>query len=545
MSILLNISKIFFNENKYIIIFTIILILLINLIQINVLSYITSNIISSIQKKDKSIVFKNYKIFILVYLLYIFIYYIYKYFQSYILVKIRGWSKNKLFQILFEINNREYNDINFTTFLSPINRFSGLMFTTFNNLMSYVIPNITLFLVIFLFFLYNNYKFSLIFLLGNIILYLFIYFKWNKMIEVQKKYEISQMDNDDMLNDSLNNFEKIIYRNKYLNEIDNFENKIKISIDKGHDFFNSVILNNSIINMILYILICILLFYLIILYYNNDIKINIFITFLTILLIYRDRITVLFQQIPDYLEFYGKDNSLYKYLDNNKFLFENKNDNKLIDNLNFDKIEFKNVHFNYNNKQKIFNNLNIELDINNKIIGITGLSGNGKSTLVKLIIKMHKYKGNILIDNIDIKNINNNYIIKNIIYVNQNSKLFDQNVYYNIFYGCDINISKKYLDEIMEYKNIKNLFKNVDFNKKVGLNGENLSGGQRQVINIINGLIIPSKITILDEPTNALDIELKKDIIQLIKYFKKYKKCIIIISHDRDIYPIFDDKIQL
>jgi len=58
-------------------------------------------------------------------------------------------------------------------------------------------------------------------------------------------------------------------------------------------------------------------------------------------------------------------------------------------------------------------------------------------------------------------------------------------------------------------------------------------------------IITPSKILILDEPTNALDIELKKDLIEVIKYFKRYKKCIIIISHDSDIFPIFDKKIQV
>ena len=96
----------------------------------------------------------------------------------------------------------------------------------------------------------------------------------------------------------------------------------------------------------------------------------------------------------------------------------------------------------------------------------------------------------------------------------------------------------------MKYSNIKKLFSKLNFNNKVGLSGDNLSGGERQIINIINGLISPSKIIILDEPTNALDIELKKDIIEVIKHFKKYKKCIIIISHDSDIFQIFDKKIH-
>jgi len=188
--------------------------------------------------------------------------------------------------------------------------------------------------------------------------------------------------------------------------------------------------------------------------------------------------------------------------------------------------------------------IHLEFDTNN-IIGIVGKSGKGKSTIAKLIIKMHKYDGNIYIDNINIQNIDTNYLRNNIIYVNQNSKLFYKNINQNLFYGCDDKSSIDKLNIIMKYENIRKLLSKLDFKNKVGVGGANISGGERQIINIINGLITPSKILILDEPTNALDIELKKDLIEVIKHFKQYKKCIIIISHDSDIFHIFDKKIHL
>jgi ABC-type bacteriocin/lantibiotic exporter with double-glycine peptidase domain len=90
------------------------------------------------------------------------------------------------------------------------------------------------------------------------------------------------------------------------------------------------------------------------------------------------------------------------------------------------------------------------------------------------------------------------------------------------------------------------MFKKIDIhNKNAGLGGENLSGGQRQIINIISGLINPCKILILDEPTNALDGELKRELLQLIYDFKKYKQCIIIITHDKEVYPLFDETITI
>ena len=77
----------------------------------------------------------------------------------------------------------------------------------------------------------------------------------------------------------------------------------------------------------------------------------------------------------------------------------------------------------------------------------------------------------------------------------------------------------------MKHKKILDIFEEIDiYNKSAGSAGENISGGQRQIVNIINGLITPSNITILDEPTNGLDGELKNNIIEIIKYFKKFKK---------------------
>jgi putative ABC transport system ATP-binding protein len=98
----------------------------------------------------------------------------------------------------------------------------------------------------------------------------------------------------------------------------------------------------------------------------------------------------------------------------------------------------------------------------------------------------------------------------------------------------------------MKYPKIQGLYKNVDiYNSYAGSLGENLSGGQRQVVNIISGLINPSKILILDEPTNALDHELKRELLMLIGDFKQYKKSIIIITHDRDVYALFDETLKL
>jgi ABC-type bacteriocin/lantibiotic exporter with double-glycine peptidase domain len=307
-------------------------------------------------------------------------------------------------------------------------------------------------------------------------------------------------------------------------------------------------------SVIIIISILAIIYYLIKLYYCNKITSTVFITFFTILLLYRDLIISTINNLPNLYEFYGKyknTNEIFNKMDfNNNEIEEaifNKN-SKVKPKLNYNNIEYKNVSFRYRKNNKyVLNNFNLKLNTENKIVGILGNSGNGKSTFAKLLIKLYKYDGEICIDGINIKNIDTTFLRKNIIFVNQNSKLFDKKIIENILYGChNEDVCYEQLSYVMKYKKIISVFEDIDiYNKKAGSAGENVSGGQRQIVNIINGLITPSNITILDEPTNGLDGELKDNIIEIIKYFKKFKKCIIIITHDKDIKSIFDETINI
>jgi ABC-type bacteriocin/lantibiotic exporter with double-glycine peptidase domain len=143
------------------------------------------------------------------------------------------------------------------------------------------------------------------------------------------------------------------------------------------------------------------------------------------------------QQIPDFVEFVGRSESVLKHFKNMDYLGEvaySEYDSSDYDlTLTFDTIECVNITFYYNNQTPILNNFNMLLKTDNKIIGITGLSGNGKSTFAKLLLKMYQPKsGDIYIDGINIRDIDPNFIRKNITYVNQTSKLFDKKIMDNI-----------------------------------------------------------------------------------------------------------------
>lgn len=541
MSLLKHLLKKYFSKEKFSIIFIIVISCVLSLLKINVIALITANIIKSIQTSDIKNVFDYYKYFIIASIVYVILYIIYKYKQNNILIQLRLWIKKEIVDNMMKTNNENLSHENFTKLNNPINRVSSLIYFIYNNFVSNILPNLSILFVIFLYFIYNNFKFGSIFLFFNIIILLAAYFIITKMIPHMYNCEDNLISIESNIQEILNNFDKIIYRGYYQQESDNLNKEVNDVLGVHHKYYKKLMYFNIIINVLVFVAIFILVFYLINMFRYKKINITIFITFFTILLLYRDNILYSMQEIPEYIDFISR----YRYLENifKSIKIFKENDDSKIKNINFDNIKLRNITFKYS-KTTILDNFNLELNTNN-IIGIVGKSGKGKSTIAKLIIKMYKYDGNIYIDNINIQNIDTNYLRSNIIYVNQNSKLFDKNINQNLFYGCKDKSSVDKLNIIMKYPNIKKLFSKLNFKNKVGLAGGNLSGGERQVINIINGLISSSKILILDEPTNALDSELKKDLIEVIKYFTKYKKCIIIISHDQDIYPIFDKKIQL
>jgi ABC-type bacteriocin/lantibiotic exporter with double-glycine peptidase domain len=387
-----------------------------------------------------------------------------------------------------------------------------------------------------------------IFLLGNIIIASVIAFNWDSMFEKNMQSVNLEYDNEASLLEVLNNFDKIIYRGQTENESRIFEEKSKNAFNKALEFHSIAQKYGLYVSIIVSAIVALILWQLISLFYSRDITSTYFITALTMLILYRDKMSGVVQVIPDCVEFVGRTNTATKHfkhvsIDNIERTFD-------IKNLPFHKIEFDNIAFKYKSRATdAVSGISLTLNTkDNAIIGITGLSGKGKSTIMKILLKLHPVKGGtVYIDGVNIDEISPDYIRKNITYVGQGGKLFDRVVAENMMYGCS-NPDKcsEELQNILKYQKIRELFINIDIaNNKSGNMGENLSGGQRQVVNIIGGLINPSKILILDEPTNALDSSLKWEVMRLIQDYSEKKNAIIIITHDRELTPIFSEVFQL
>jgi ABC-type bacteriocin/lantibiotic exporter with double-glycine peptidase domain len=202
------------------------------------------------------------------------------------------------------------------------------------------------------------------------------------------------------------------------------------------------------------------------------------------------------------------------------------------------------LNFGYEGREKLFNNFNLEIGNGEKVC-IHGNSGNGKSTLIKLIMGYYSIPPNtIFLDYKDISKYDVNSVRSEISYVNQNNKLFNGTIYENIQYGNTV--SKKEIDDLVHKFGIQGIYDNLPngFESDVGVQGADLSGGQKQLIHILRALCKPKKIIILDEPTSAIDPRNKNTVINVINELSK-KSTVILITHDESIMRLCNRMIKL
>lgn len=229
----------------------------------------------------------------------------------------------------------------------------------------------------------------------------------------------------------------------------------------------------------------------------------------------------------------------------NRLYQDEKFGNKKLDNIK-GTLEFKDVTFGYPNEEVTLNNFNLKIDPNKKI-AIVGASGQGKSTLFNLITRIFDpIKGTILIDGIDIKELDEESLRKNISIIRQEPFIFNRSIKDN-FKLIDENIK---IDEIRKYTKMAYLDDYImslpkKYDTILGEGGVNLSGGQKQRLSIARTLSKKSKIILFDEATSALDNNsqeyIKKAIDNLV-----CDHTVIIVAHrlstimDADIIYVVD-----
>jgi len=192
-------------------------------------------------------------------------------------------------------------------------------------------------------------------------------------------------------------------------------------------------------------------------------------------------------------------------------------------------IQFNHVNFHYDSNRQILQDINFSIPAGTKV-AFVGASGSGKSSLVRLLFRFYDPQaGNITIDGVDIKNVQQQSLRQAIGVVPQDTVLFNESIYHNILYGSPTADKQAVIAAAKQAHIHRFISKLPDgYDTLVGERGLKLSGGEKQRVAIARTLLKNPQILIFDEATSALDSHAEKAINQELQSISTNKTTLVI-----------------
>lgn len=276
----------------------------------------------------------------------------------------------------------------------------------------------------------------------------------------------------------------------------------------------------------------------IILYFGGYVDMGSVMAFLVV----QDGVTYMFGNLKDFFatlqQYIINIKRVYEVIDND--LMQKEKDILYRQAIALSEIQCKNVYFKYNQESEyILEDVNIKVS-KGDIAAVVGESGNGKSTLVKLIMGFYQpTKGNVFYDDIINTKITNDEICRLCAYVPQSPYLFYDTIAENIKGG----------NETATFDMVRNaaaladatdfiMSRDQEFETMVLERGAGYSGGQRQKIAIARAILSNKSVIVFDEATSALDLESEKVICDYLQKEARKRKIIVIVSHRESVNAI-------
>jgi ABC-type bacteriocin/lantibiotic exporter with double-glycine peptidase domain len=538
----------FLKENKIWIIITIIVTLLCHPIEMIWLSELFTNFTTAINNLEYdnsiSILWKIAAVNIFIDSVYM----IGNYFDKIYFPKMEKFIRFKLIDVIFKNIEVNYDKEDISNHIIKTLKIPNVVTSFTGRFIYWIVTFILTTIVIMGYILYLNVGIGLltifIFTLF-LIMYYYILLKTKNNSEERENEENTLLSNiDDVLSNSLS----IICTKKVDDEMEYLTNKHNI-YDNAHQ---NQLWNSSVGGFALsFAIIIVLVFYvyvILILYKRKKIDSKITIKLIFVVLFFVKYIKTSSQRSIGVIAEYGKitenENSIRNMMVNSD---EDGKENNIP--ITGD-IEFKNVSFEYNevspgeDRKKILDNVSFRIEPL-KRTAIIGTNGSGKSTLIKLMSGFFKpTEGQILFDGVDISQIKRDHLRSNLSIVSQKVVLFNRSVIDNICYGAKI--TKEEAIATLNKLKVMNVFKKLPqgLDTMAGSRGENLSGGQRQIIYLLRSYLSNKPITIMDEPTAAVDVFHKKYVIEMINEMSK-KSTLIVVTHDSEFAASFPMKVYI
>ena len=222
------------------------------------------------------------------------------------------------------------------------------------------------------------------------------------------------------------------------------------------------------------------------------------------------------------------------------------NDNAPELKVEYGRIQFNHVNFHYDSNRPILHDIDFTIAAGKKL-AIVGASGSGKSTLVRLLFRFYDLQaGSIMIDDVNIRDVQQHSLRQAIGVVPQDTVLFNNTIYHNILYGAPLADQHAVINAAKQ-AHIHDFISSLPdgYDTLVGERGLKLSGGEKQRVAIARTLLKNPHILVFDEATSALDSHAEKAINHELKNIS-VNKTTLVIAHrlstivDADMILVLD-----
>jgi ABC-type bacteriocin/lantibiotic exporter with double-glycine peptidase domain len=452
--------------------------------------------------------------------------------------------RTKIFEKTIDSLSNDYEEIPSGEYITRLLELSRYIKNILSWTFSEIIPNIIALIVTIIFFMKYDKLLSGIMAFNIVLLMSLFYIFGEELIEVIKQREIDYFGLSESMNDSMNNLMNIYLNNKEDGESEkNKAKNVKVGVEYSKHKIGEAVLvfTSNFFTNITYALSIILLYHK---FCKKKLSTTEMIAAVLLLNNYMNYTNTLTNDVLDFgFSNYGMIKASEPFLEK---IFSKNNKRTQQQGITKGKVQFKNISYNYKKQEnKLFEDFNLTIQGGEKV-AIIGPSGSGKTSLMKLLISMYKpSKGQILIDDNDISKMKQKYIRDNVIYINQRTTLFNENIIDNIAYGND-NVDKKHIETLLTNYQLNTVFSELKngIYSPAGVNGTNLSGGMQKVTILLRGVLKEGKIYIFDEPLAGLDGTTREKVIKMILDMTK-GKTLIIITHDPEITPFMDKVVNL
>ncbi|KSV60732.1 ABC transporter ATP-binding protein [Acetivibrio ethanolgignens] len=425
--------------------------------------------------------------------------------------------------------------------------FSIINYNTIENLIKGLILLISQSIVLIWsgFFLLTSYPILLLFVIGSFLLQIIINSKMNGKLCIyfEKLFPINRRFN--WINSTKYDLER--QKDVRLNGMEGvLERKMKAYNQETYSLFHKMNATTLSYNCLVDIESTILLFcafsYLIFNVAFNNMHIGLCMTLINLLLNITSTLSGIGDSITSNLQMINYMNPIIQIL-NCEDIYKSRDNSVKIETI--DSIKFSNVSFSYPNSEKlILDNVSFEIKKGQKV-GIIGMNGAGKTTIIKLICGLIlPTSGEIYINNMNIDCIDRASYFKLIAAIFQDFYLYDFSISENIICANDINVDR--IRKVVEFADLEEFIMSLDYgmNTMIGARtneqGINLSGGEQQKIVLARGLYKDGQLYALDEPNSNLD-PIAED-----KIYQRYErigdeKMVVFVSHKISSTKFCDD----